>query len=98
MQPRAMFDAVSVIALVVALAAISDVRFVLFGERAHQPLVDPNNYAALMYLVWIPLVHRHLSRAAGATIRRHAFGMDLSLHRASCWCWRSLRHGRGRRC
>ncbi len=51
----------SVTALVVALAALSAFRFVFFGERAHQPLVDPNNYAALMYLIWIPLVHRHLT-------------------------------------
>jgi len=53
---------VLVTALVVGLAGLSAYRFVVFGERAHQPLVDPNNYAALMYLVWIPLVHRHLSR------------------------------------
>jgi len=41
---------VLVTALVVGLAALSAYRFVVFGERAHQPLLDPNNYAALMYL------------------------------------------------
>ena len=53
----------SISAVVVALAAYSSVRFVGLGERAHDPLVDPNNYAALMYLVWIAFVHRHLLRA-----------------------------------
>ena len=54
--------AVSLAALVIALAMNSSLRFVLFAERAHLPLPDPNNYAALMYLVWIPLVHWHLAR------------------------------------
>jgi hypothetical protein len=40
----------------------SAARFVLFGERAHEPLVDPNNYSTLLYLTWIPLVHWHLAR------------------------------------
>jgi O-antigen ligase len=52
----------ALVLLVVAMAANSCVRFVLFGERAHQPMIDPNNYAALIYLVWIPLAHSHLSR------------------------------------
>lgn len=49
--------------LVLSLALLSDVRFVAFGERAHEPLIDPNNYATLTYLAWIPLVHRHIARA-----------------------------------
>jgi O-antigen ligase len=52
----------ALVVIVAAMAANSCVRFVLFGERAHQPMIDPNNYAALMYLVWIPLAHSHLSR------------------------------------
>ncbi|HVM96430.1 MAG TPA: O-antigen ligase family protein, partial [Candidatus Acidoferrales bacterium] len=55
----------SMFAVVVALAVYSGARFVVFGERAHAPLVDPNNYAALMYLAWIPLVHHHLVGATG---------------------------------
>src|SRR5262249_54821475 len=43
-------------------ALLSDVRFIAFGVRAHEPLIDPNNYATLSYLVWIPLVHRHIAR------------------------------------
>ncbi len=54
--------AISISTLVIALAAVSSVRFALFGERAHQPLDDPNNYATLMYLVWIPLAHRYLAK------------------------------------
>jgi O-antigen ligase len=42
------------------LAAFSVVRFLAYGERAHLPLVDPNNFATLMYLIWIPFVHERL--------------------------------------
>jgi len=49
-------------ALVAALACVSLARFVALGERAHLPLVDPNNYAALIYLVWIPFVHERIAR------------------------------------
>jgi O-antigen ligase len=49
-------------AVVTALAMYSAIRFVLFGERAHEPLVDPNNYSTLLYLTWIPLVHWYLAR------------------------------------
>jgi hypothetical protein len=47
-------------ALVVMLAVNSSVRFVVLAERAFQPLLDANNYGTLMYLIWIPLVHRTL--------------------------------------
>jgi O-antigen ligase len=53
---------ISGLLIVVVLAMISSIRFVLFGERAHQPMVDPNHYGMLMYLVWIPLVHWHVAR------------------------------------
>ena len=53
---------ISISMLIIALAAVSSVRFVMFGERAHQPLDDPNNYATLMYLVWIPLAHQYLAQ------------------------------------
>ncbi len=64
MQNRAASRAltVTISTVVIALAAVSCVRFVLLGERAQQPLVDPNNYATLMYLVWIPLAHRYLAQ------------------------------------
>lgn len=48
--------------IVVGLAMISLARLLLFGERARLPLVDPNSYATLMYLVWIPFVHVQLER------------------------------------
>ena len=47
---------------IVCLAFLSAARFLLFGERAHLPLIDPNNYASLMYAAWIPWVHMHLIR------------------------------------
>ena len=47
----------------VLLAVLSVVRFFLYGERAHEPLIDPNNYATLTYLLWIPFVHTLLVRA-----------------------------------
>ena len=47
----------SILSLVAMMALYSVVRFFLYGERAHMPLMDPNNYATLMYLTWIPFVH-----------------------------------------
>src|SRR5262245_4918081 len=73
--------AISISALVIALAAISCARFVLLGERAHQPLADPNNYAALMYVVWIPLAHRYLTqgwRGERTAFVRHAWVLASS--------------------
>ena len=46
----------------VLLAAISFFRLLAFGERARLPLTDPNNYATLLYLLWIPWVHQALVR------------------------------------
>ena len=51
------------------------------GERAHQPLADPNNYAALMYLVWIPLAHQYVAqgwRGARTASVRHALVLASS--------------------
>ena len=53
---------IAISSVVIALAAISCIRFIVFGERAQQPLVDPNNYATLMYLAWIALAHRYLAQ------------------------------------
>ena len=50
-------------AIVAVFATISCVRLVLFGERASLPLVDPNNYASLLYLAWIPFVHARIAWA-----------------------------------
>jgi hypothetical protein len=49
-----------VLSIGAVLAMVSLVRFLAWGERAHLPLVDPNNYATLMYLLWIPFVHERL--------------------------------------
>ncbi len=46
--------------IVCMFASISLVRLILYGERASLPLTDPNNYATLMYLAWIPFVHQRL--------------------------------------
>jgi O-antigen ligase len=71
----------AVVAIAVGLASVSSFRFAMFGERAHLPLTDPNNYATLMYLVWIPLVHRYLAdgwSGRSTTIPRHAFALAAS--------------------
>jgi hypothetical protein len=61
-QPAALrLTTLSFAAPIIALATMSSVRFVVWGERAHEPMIDSNHYATLMYLVWIPLVHRHLT-------------------------------------
>jgi O-Antigen ligase len=52
----------AVVSVVTLLATNSCVRFLLYGERAHEPLNDSNGYASLIYLVWIPLVHFYLVR------------------------------------
>ena len=66
----------AIVVLVAGLALVSLVRFVAYGERAHLPLIDPNNYATLMYLCWIPAVHGFLARAwsnaPSSTLRRAA--------------------------
>jgi len=49
--------------IIVAFAVHSLADFLIAGERAHAPMTDPNNYATLMYLCWIPLVHSQLSRS-----------------------------------
>jgi O-antigen ligase len=48
------------IATITVFAVISALRFVTTGQRAFEPLIDPNNYASLLYLFWIPLTHRIL--------------------------------------
>lgn len=73
LQPAARRGLVAaVVAVVGAVATIACVRFVALGERATLPLIDPNNFTTLMYLVWIPLVHAHLARAASAGRVVHA--------------------------
>jgi O-antigen ligase len=47
-----------VLATVTMLASISVFRFLVFGTRAHEPLIDPNNYGAVLYFVWIVFAHR----------------------------------------
>ncbi len=69
-------------AIVLLFAVISVVQFLMSGERAHKPLADPNNYATLLYLCWIPLVHRHISRCwldprGGSLLKRRLFDWVL---------------------
>jgi O-antigen ligase len=53
---------IGLLAIGVLLGLISLVRYFGFGVRAHQPLIDPNSYASLNYLLWIPFVHAHVIR------------------------------------
>jgi hypothetical protein len=48
------------IGTVLVFALLSALRFVVSGQLAFEPLTDPNNYASLLYLAWIPLAHRLL--------------------------------------
>ncbi|MFT7653792.1 MAG: hypothetical protein ACI9ON_000282 [Limisphaerales bacterium] len=45
-------------------ASISCIRFVGWGHRAYDPLLDPNNYVTLLYLALIPWMHQRLTRRA----------------------------------
>ena len=47
---------------VASLVVFSVIRFLVSGQRAHDPLVDPNNYASMIYLLWVPLAHTYLQR------------------------------------
>jgi hypothetical protein len=72
----------AVFALVLALALNSCVRLLLLGERAHEPLADANGYGSLIYLVWIPFVHFHLSRGwrgESANARRELLVAGISI-------------------
>ncbi len=48
------------VATITLFALMSVLRFWLTGQRAFEPLLDTNNYASLLYLLWIPLGHRLL--------------------------------------
>jgi len=50
----ALFGTVSI------FAVISVVRFLFEGQQAYEPLMDPNTYASLLYLAWIPFAHHTL--------------------------------------
>ncbi len=54
---------IALVATVCAFAVHSAVAYLAFGVRAYQPLGDPNHYASLLYLVWIPLAHLTLQRS-----------------------------------
>jgi hypothetical protein len=56
------FVAIGIAGSVLAMALVSDVRFILDGQRAYDPLADTNNYASLVYLTLIPATHYLLLR------------------------------------
>ncbi len=47
----------TVVGLVTLIAVIAFGRFLLDAQRAYDPLADPGNLGALIYLVWIPVTH-----------------------------------------
>ncbi len=47
--------------VVLALAAYAGLDFLISGVRAAAPLSDPNNFATLLYLAWIPWLHERLA-------------------------------------
>ncbi|MEM7220116.1 MAG: O-antigen ligase family protein [Pseudomonadota bacterium] len=50
-----------VVGVLVGLALFAALQLVLTGARASWPVGDPNNYASVIYIAWIPLVHRALA-------------------------------------
>lgn len=49
---RLLFRLLFIVVLLYATYSVFD--FLVFGQRAHSPLLDPNNYVTLLYLAWIP--------------------------------------------
>ncbi|MFK7912898.1 MAG: O-antigen ligase family protein [Pseudomonadales bacterium] len=49
--------------LVAALAVLALVRFVVWGVRPHDPLVDSSGFGILMYITWVPAAHYWLTGA-----------------------------------
>ncbi len=68
-------------ATVALLGVISTVDYLATGTRAYEPLRDPNNFATLLYLAWIPFAHDLLLRTwrDGSTTARLWPGYLLSL-------------------
>lgn len=52
----------TLVGLVTLIAAIAFGRFLLSAQRAYDPLADPGNLGAMLYLVWIPVTHWLLVR------------------------------------
>lgn len=52
----------TLVGLVTLIAVIAFGRFLLGAQRAYDPLADPGNLGALIYLVWIPVTHWLLVR------------------------------------
>lgn len=50
-----------VFVIVFLMAVYSSVRYLGWGDRAYLPLLGPNNYVTLLYLVWIPWLHGELA-------------------------------------
>jgi O-antigen ligase len=52
----------TLVGLVTLIAVIAFGRFLLDAQRAYDPLADPGNLGAMLYLVWIPVTHWLLVR------------------------------------
>ena len=65
-----------VLLVIAATAVISIWNFFVNDLRAAWPVGDPNNYASLLYLVWVPWLHHQL--VGYTTNRRWAFGLVFS--------------------
>ncbi len=52
----------ALVAVSACIAVFSVWQFFTLGVRANKPINDPNNYASLLYLLWIPSLHLLLVR------------------------------------
>jgi len=68
-------------AIVCIFALISVFDFIVLQQRAHAPLWDPNSYATLLYLVWVPWVLRYLGTEQS---RKTADGLCFGLTTVFC--------------
>jgi O-antigen ligase len=79
-NPQRRWLRIALVVSVCVFAVHSAIAYLVWGERAYQPFGDPNHYASLLYLVWIPLAHVTLQRSwQGATELRWLLPSHLLL-------------------
>lgn len=63
-------------ALITLYAAL---RYLIWQDRAHEPLLDPNNFVTLLSMVWLPWLHLQVTNSDVAQPWRRLTGWPLWL-------------------
>ncbi|MEM7078415.1 MAG: O-antigen ligase family protein [Pseudomonadota bacterium] len=65
-RPKLVFNGIAW--LVFACVSVAFVQYLVSGQRPYAPLMDPNNFTALVLLAWVPWMHARL-REPGTRIQ-----------------------------